>query len=58
MITNLAQDQTDLPRLKTELERLTATGAGVDLVVITNTIPPEFTQWLAEKNIHLIHYKP
>ena len=58
LITNLAQDQTDLPRLKTELERLTATGAGVDLVVITNTIPPEFTQWLAEKNIHLIHYKP
>ncbi len=58
LITNLNQDQSDLPKLKTELERITATGAGLDIVIITSEIPPEFSQWLTEKNIYLIHYKP
>jgi predicted RNA-binding Zn-ribbon protein involved in translation (DUF1610 family) len=58
LITNLVQDQTNLPMLKTELERLKATGAEVDIVIIHKDIPEEFTQWLAEKKIGLIHYKP
>lgn len=58
LITNLVQDLTSIDKFKTELERLAAAGAAVDLVVIAETVAEDFKQWLATRKIELIHYVP